>query len=784
MQKISDLPKRPARSQRLEQISRRINLISNHFPMKFIQQNQAINIYAVDFDPPIADDARKLRDEIVRLATKDLQIQGLQEFTLRGKNIWSSFNVKDRLIAKASFQELEYVVIAQHKKEYTLSDLSETATNPVTQSINVAVKRSLKEMGMIEIGRQSKFYDPKNIECNRINEHGLKVWRGVKTSFQFYQGMPFLQIDFASRVLRDQNALEFILSLNTRNIQDIKNEMIGLSVLAAYGNCRIYKIDDIDFSLSPVHSFQLQDGKSITYQEYYKQRYNIQIKDLQQPLLVFKDKRNQDKISYLVPELLTMTGLTDRQRCDQRCMQSVAKYTKLTPQQRDDEIYGFYQKLKKQLSKQNIQLSDDQKVCGFQLQAPLIYMGNKEYQTDQSGFFMIKDPVFQGSHIQDWFMVYQSRGKNDDDDIDFIVSELQKQGERIGIRIEKPYFVMLKDNNIQNWLQRLTAEIGDKPPQLIVTFVNERDKDRIYGHIKKYCFQDQGISHQNILSKFLKTKNPSSVASKIAQQMSMKLGNPLWAIPKPNGISDKTMIVGIDIYHKLLTNRKSCMGFVAYLESECLNTFAKPIIMREGQEMSQEVGRVIVEAISAYFERNGRKYLPDTIIVFRDGVGNAQIEALKQTEIQQMKNAIKSINKNYNPQFAVIMINKKINDRFFMINGGGGQNQQKQQLSNPPSGSVIADKITSSYFDYFITAQYVTQGTCTPTHYRVLENNTNWSEELFWQLTYYQCFNYQNWTGAVRVPSCVQYAHKLAYLIGDTYQGNIHKRLAHLQCCL
>lgn len=31
--------------------------------------------------------------------------------------------------------------------------------------------------------------------------------------------------------------------------------MIGLSVLAGYGNCRIYRIDDIDFELTPKHSF-------------------------------------------------------------------------------------------------------------------------------------------------------------------------------------------------------------------------------------------------------------------------------------------------------------------------------------------------------------------------------------------------------------------------------------------------------------------------------------------------------------------------------------------------
>lgn len=48
-----------------------------------------------------------------------------------------------------------------------------------------------------------------------------------------------------------------MMSINTRNMQDIKNEMIGLSVLASYGNCRIYRIDEIEFGLTPTHTFQL-----------------------------------------------------------------------------------------------------------------------------------------------------------------------------------------------------------------------------------------------------------------------------------------------------------------------------------------------------------------------------------------------------------------------------------------------------------------------------------------------------------------------------------------------
>ena len=54
------------------------------------------------------------------------------------------------------------------------------------------------------------------------------------------------------------------LGLNKgRNVKDIQNEMVGLSVLAAYGNFRIYRIDDLDLKKSPLSKFALNDGKVI-----------------------------------------------------------------------------------------------------------------------------------------------------------------------------------------------------------------------------------------------------------------------------------------------------------------------------------------------------------------------------------------------------------------------------------------------------------------------------------------------------------------------------------------
>jgi aubergine-like protein len=58
-----------------------------------------------------------------------------------------------------------------------------------------------------------------------------------------------------------------------------------------------------------------------------------------------------------------------------------------------------------------------------------------------------------------------------------------------------------------------------------------------------------------------------------------------------------------------------------------------------------------------------------------------------------------------------------------------------------------------------------------------VSNNSNFSEETIWQLTYWQCYNYSNWAGPVRVPAVCQYAHKVAYAYGDTLKKDVKPTL-------
>lgn len=78
-------------------------------------------------------------------------------------------------------------------------------------------------------------------------------------------------------------------------------------------------------------TFQTKTGE-VSFVQYYKQQYNIEIKDLKQPLLISReDKRvsgQKEKVSFtfsIVPEISFLTGLSDEQRADFKVILAIPK---------------------------------------------------------------------------------------------------------------------------------------------------------------------------------------------------------------------------------------------------------------------------------------------------------------------------------------------------------------------------------------------------------------------------------------------------------------------------
>jgi aubergine len=70
-------------------------------------------------------------------------------------------------------------------------------------------------------------------------------------------------------------------------------------------------------------------------------------------------------------------------------------------------------------------------------------------------------------------------------------------------------------------------------------------------------------------------------------------------------------------------------------------------------------------------------------------------------------------------------------------------------------------------YDFFLVSRSVREGTVVPTSYNVIYDTSELSPDEIQILTYKQTHLYYNWSGTVRVPAVVQYARKLALLVGE-----------------
>ena len=93
-------------------------------------------------------------------------------------------------------------------------------------------------------------------------------------------------------------------------------------------------------------------------------------------------------------------------------------------------------------------------------------------------------------------------------------------------------------------------------------------------------------------------------------------------------------------------------------------------------------------------------------------------------------------------------------------------------MCNPIPGTVInSGVVENNIYDFYLVSTGSRQGVVSPTHYTVLYDDIKEEEEKIQLLTYKLCFTYYNVSGSIKVPAPIQYAHRLANLVGDRGKG-------------
>ncbi|TKS79036.1 Piwi-like protein 1 [Collichthys lucidus] len=497
----------------------------------------------------------------------------------------------------------------------------------------------------------------------------LTIWPGYSTTILKYESSIMLCIDQSHKVLRSETVLDFMINLrhqfgNQRFPDICAKELIGLIVLTKYNN-RTYRIDDIAWDHTPNNTFTRRDTE-ISFKNYYKNQYGLDITDDNQALLVSHMRRlgpagaPPPGPAMLIPELCYLTGLTNKIRADFTIMKALDSHTKLSPEAREGGVNRFI-------------------------------------------------------------------------------------------------------HNIQR-------------------------KDK-YDTVKRFLCVECPTPSQCVVARTLR-KALMSVGTKIALQVACKMGGELWCVEIP---LKHVMIVGIDCYHDTTAGKRSIGALVASLN----------------QNMSRWYSKC---ALKEYLKFNN--CLPSRIIVYRDGVGDGQLHSVVNYEVSQIMDCIKSMGHDYilceisnvptlllpchkiirtklqfscnlpvfdgaassvgrRPKLSVVVVKKRLSTRFFArING---------KVCNPPPGTVIDSEVTRpEWYDFYIVSQSVTFGCLSPSHYNVVYDTSGLKPDHMQRLTYKLCHMYYNWQGLIRVPAPCQYAHKLAFLVGQSIHRQPHVQLDNL----
>ncbi|CAG7822957.1 unnamed protein product [Allacma fusca] len=742
--------------------------------------NFILNGYRVDFDPP-EDDTR------TKKALVGIHRPSLGNFMFDGHMLYTAMKLPEELGYLESVSEITGSV---HRVliRWVTQVLPE---EPVyLQFHNIALRSMLEKMGLEQIGHN--YYDRKGAIA--IPQEKLFLWKGFVTTIRNHDAGMLLCVEVTHKVLRAETALDIISKVLKEGVerhrrdclqQDVEQALAGTVVLTRY-NRRSYRIDSVDFSRTPASMFMLQDGKSVSFLEYYRTRWDIDIySEADQPLLVCKPSKSDLNKGitgpiYLVPSLCQMTGISDSMRRNFPLMQKLAIYLHMSPVERrrvlDDFRKNFFRpEIQEELAKWNIEFSSEfVRTDARFLPREHIEMSTMtpdgigarqwvipDVNNDWSNHFR-NAGLLQPFVLNRWVLFHPSseRGHSIWD----FLQTMQKMGKKIGAKILDPLAIISYDGRNSFSVDEFMGSVHQFAQDLqMVFYILPTGISPLYAHVKRACTLKLKAVSQCMQAKNLKSKTMVSICLKIVVQICAKLRGEPWRVSIP--ISN-AMIMGFDAYRCNNRDGDFAGALVSSLNKNCTRYYSTVSFHPNKEGLSFGLSNGVINCLSAYMTQNNGD-LPTKILLFRDGVGEGQIEFIIKSEVQRLELGIKefykALGKTHDVKLAVVVVTKRLNTRYFL--------ESEKNWTNPKPGTVLDKSVTlPERFEFFLVSQMVRQGTVSATNYNIVYDTTGYKPDHFQQLAFKLCHLYFNWSGTVGVPAPCHYAHKLAYITGTALQ--------------
>nr|AEX87966.1 Otiwi4 [Sterkiella histriomuscorum] len=774
--KIQTQPRKNELAQ--QRYGRPVTLFANYFEIQPFssqknQVDQPIQKYMIKIVPEIPQNSQRFLNKLLSQCKKQLQLI-FCSYTLHGGwTLFSKTQIKDDNVITTHLEDQEYKVI--------IDWIAQLEKN--SQDYFVFIKASfmslMKAIRFEQIGRNC--FD--SFRAMKFNAFKMEIWPGFDIRLIQKEGGVFLNIEPCHKVIRYESALEYLNGIrdmcDSRGLdfqREISQEFRNTTVITRYNN-KPYEIREIDFSQSPLSLFEFE-GKEISYIDYYKLKYNEKITEANQPLLIHANKRTGQQ-TFLIPELCRMTGVTDQMFADFKLMKEVKSLThsdapvKVKECQKLFRAFGESKTCRAKLEDMDFKFIERPlKVKATKYDAGNYVLGVTNERGNERIKFDIESngrdldrktqcKMYDQPAIQKWGIFFQERDSQLAKEFLF---HMEKNIQQFGYPAKQMASFVVKGNTFDTWRSTLMSKLDSSVQCVVLILPGHKDRCQLYDEIKRMLLEEVPVVSQVVLTSTLnRGRNLRSIISKILIQICAKIGGIPWTIDDMPIMDRPTMICGMDVFHKTKLGKKSVLAFCSSFNKTSTKYWSKTVVHDVGVEISSSLQMLMEKALRKFQKAAG--CFPERIILYRDGVGDKQLVAVSQSEIQQIMNALKDVEVAQDSiKLMYINVCKRINTRLF------AQGEIVDQFKNPIPGVVVNTTITERDLrEFYLVSCQSRQGMVKPTRYTIIHDTifNGQNTDMIEMLTYKLCHTYFNVAGSISIPAPVQYAHKLAALVGE-----------------
>lgn len=494
-------------------------------------------------------------------------------------------------------------------------------------------------------------------------------------------------------------------------------------------------------------------------------------------------------IIHLLPELCVLTGQSKDMKQNFQLQKDLNVMMKPKPVQR---LEGAQELISKMEGEEKItKLFEDWHmaikkeplaILAEKFDAGHIVMGNEtKFPLEETVGFdrKIQTEMLEQPKIKKIGVFHSSKDK---ESVNVLMGTLKECVRSFNYPMDEPRLFEIHGKKFEDWEKALKMNTDPSVQAVILLMPGTKKKGEFYNECKKLLVAQCPIPCQVILTSTVAAgKNMRSIVNKLLMQICAKVGGTPWSVSDFPFTEKPTMLVGIDVFHNTIIKKDSQLAFCATMNKYFSRYWSTCDVHRPGEEIGKGVQTAVKDAILAFKETNNGIF-PRRIIVYRDGVSESQRRTLAEIEVKAFLRAFDALFEEgkitVKPDFAFICVNKSPAAKFYT-------EKNKGDFLNPEPGTAISKAVTTGR-DFYLISQKVNEGTVKPTHYAILaywetvnneyvDKTYEISESMMTKLvsmTYKMCYMYFNWSGSIKTPAPLQYAHRLAGFIGDMWKPN------------